>query len=153
MSLFYSNPQQTFQDVPDEISLALSISGCKLRCRGCHSSETYPVNYGTELTIVELDRLLKKFKHTTCVLFYGGEWDLPYLTTLITHVKDTGVKCCLYTGMPISFFKQDFLELLDYIKVGPYIEKKGNLTNPNTNQKFFQLKPDGFIDKTHLFQS
>jgi anaerobic ribonucleoside-triphosphate reductase activating protein len=152
MSLYYSNPQQTFQDVPDEISLALSISGCKLRCMDCHSKETYPANYGYELTIDELDRLLKKFRHTTCVLFYGGEWDLPYLIELITHIKNKGLKCCLYTGMPISYFTDDFIHLLDFIKIGHYIKKMGALNSPHTNQKFFEINQTELVDKTHLFQ-
>lgn len=152
MGLFYSNPQQTFQEVPDEISLALSISGCKLRCKGCHSKESYPENYGNELTKDELNRLLEKFRHTTCVLFYGGEWNMPCLKELILHVKQKGLKCCLYTGMPLSFFKDDFIHMIDFIKVGPYIERKGTLNNPNTNQKFFEIKTDGLFDKTHLFQ-
>lgn len=152
MTLYYSHPQQTFQEVPGEITLALSISGCNLKCKGCHSTETFPPTYGYELTTEELSKLLKKFRHTSCVLFYGGEWNLPYLTEMIDFVKRSGLKFCLYTGRNLSYFDNDFISKLDFIKVGPYIEKKGNLTSPNTNQKFFQLKPDGFIDKTHLFQ-
>ena len=71
---------EVFQEVPGEISLALSISGCPLRCKGCHSTETYKTNFGTELTDTELDRLLEKHKHISCVLFYGGEWEISTLT-------------------------------------------------------------------------
>lgn len=38
--LYFSKTILTFQDVPNEISLALSISGCQLKCKGCHSSFT-----------------------------------------------------------------------------------------------------------------
>ena len=44
--MFYSYPQEVLQEVPGEISLALSISGCPLRCKGCHSTETYKTDFG-----------------------------------------------------------------------------------------------------------
>lgn len=33
----YSDAQVVFAEVPDEITLAISISGCPNRCPGCHS--------------------------------------------------------------------------------------------------------------------
>lgn len=151
MTLYYSYPQQTFQEVPGEISLALSVSGCNLKCKGCHSSETFSPTFGSELTTDELDNLLKKFRHTSCVLFYGGEWDLSYLTILVDHVKKNGIKCCLYTGKNLSFFPDSFIHKLDFIKVGAYIEKKGNLQSPTTNQKFYEITEGVLLDKTHYF--
>jgi len=149
----YSYPQQTFQDVPDEIALALSISGCPLRCKGCHSTETYDPNFGEKLTIEVLTTLISKFKHTSCILFYGGEWDLIELTKMILYVKTLNLKVCLYTGHNLSFFTDDFIHLLDYIKVGKFIKSKGNLTNPKTNQRFYEITNDILINKTFRFQS
>ncbi len=151
MTLYYSHPQQTFQEVPGEITLALSISGCNLKCKGCHSTETFPPTYGSELTTDELSKLLKKFRHTSCVLFYGGEWNLPCLVELVNFVKESGLKCCLYTGRNLSFFPDTFIHTLDFIKVGAYIEKKGNLQSPNTNQRFYEIKEGNLSDKTALF--
>jgi len=39
--LRYSYPQEVFQEIHGELTLALSISGCNLHCKGCHSSETW----------------------------------------------------------------------------------------------------------------
>lgn len=147
----YSYPQQTFQEVPGEITLALSISGCPLRCKGCHSTETYDTTFGSELSIDSLDILLKKFKHTSCVLFYGGEWIMEELVEMINHIKEKGLKVCLYTGRDLTYFEEEFIHSLDYIKVGRYKERKGNLSSPTTNQRFYEVTNDGLVNKTRLF--
>jgi len=149
--MHYSYPQQTFQEVPGEITLALSISGCPLRCKNCHSAETYPIDFGSKLTKDELDRLLKKFRHTSCVLFYGGEWNMEELITFINYIKEKGLKVCLYTGRKLNYFEDEFIKSLDYIKVGPYKERKGNLSSPTTNQRFFKIKNGELINKTKVF--
>lgn len=146
----YSYDQEVYQEVPGQISLALSISGCPINCKGCHSSETHSLSFGIELTENEFNRLLNKYKHTTCVLFYGGEWNIVELLKYIKIAKNRNLKVALYSGYNLSFFNKDFLFLLDYIKVGKYIEEKGGLSNPNTNQKFYSLK-DGEIIKEILF--
>jgi anaerobic ribonucleoside-triphosphate reductase activating protein len=151
MKLYYSHPQQTLQDVPGEISLALVVSGCPLRCKGCHSTETYPCDYGTELTIVELNRLLKKYKHTSCVLFYGGEWNIEALSPLVDYIKSLNLKVCLYSGRTLKYFTEDFILSLDYLKIGAYIENLGALRNPHTNQKFYEITDHTLIEKTELF--
>lgn len=128
------------QEVPGEISLALSISGCPLRCKGCHSAETRDPKFGHELTVEKLKELISKHKHITCVLFYGGEWNTPYLKELIKVVKRYSLKVCLYTGLELDEIDASLLELLDFIKVGRYIEKYGGLDSPSTNQMFITLK-------------
>ncbi len=144
--MFYSYPQETLQEVPGEISLALSISGCPLRCKGCHSTDSYKKDFGNELTTTELERLLKKFKHSSCVLFYGGEWDISTLLTMIETVKNKGLKVALYSGFELSFFSKDFLSKIDFIKVGAYKKDLGGLNSKDTNQRFYILK-DGDIEK------
>lgn len=119
--------------------MALSISGCPLNCKGCHSKETFDVNFGEKLDINTLDELINKHKHISCVLFYGGEWLIDELTIFIKHVKSRGLKVCLYTGRDLDYFNSTFLKELDYIKVGRYIEKLGGLENPKTNQKLITL--------------
>lgn len=41
MNLNYTTEQITFQEVPNEISLSFLISGCPLRCKGCHSADSW----------------------------------------------------------------------------------------------------------------
>lgn len=149
--LKYSYPQEVFQEIPGEISLALSISGCPLACKNCHSSETWNKNFGKELNINEIDLLLKRFKHVSCVLFYGGEWEINKLIEIIDYIKEKyNLLIGLYSGNELSFFSNEFLKKIDFLKTGMYIESKGNLTSKYTNQKFFILKK-GIIEKEILF--
>ena len=43
MNLHYTTEQITFQEVPNEISLSFLIAGCPLRCKGCHSADSWRV--------------------------------------------------------------------------------------------------------------
>ena len=136
----YSYPQIVLQEVPGEISLALSISGCSLHCKGCHSSETWDPNFGENLNKRELQRLIDKNTGISCVLFYGGEWAMPELLDLIRVVKLNNLKVALYTGEELEYFSDNFLRLLDYIKVGRYIQELGNLKSKKTNQRFIKIR-------------
>jgi len=150
----YSYPQVVFQEVPDEISLALSISGCDLKCPGCHSQETWDPQFGDPLTDEELRRLIKRNKFISCVLFYGGEWNIEELEHKIDLIRKEfpNLKIALYTGRGLNFFNKDFLKKIDYIKVGPYVEKLGPLHSPTTNQRFYVLKNGEIIeDRTSWF--
>lgn len=137
--LFFSHPQIVLQEVPGEITLALSISGCPMSCKGCHSKETKNPFFGKPLYIQTLQTLIDSNKHITCVLFYGGEWDITYLLSLLELVRVNRLKTCLYTGLELDNVPTNLLEHLTYIKVGPYIEELGGLNSPSTNQKFITL--------------
>jgi len=138
--LRYSYPQEVFQEIPGELTLALSISGCNLHCKGCHSSETWDPNFGKILDINELEMLLNK--HISCVLFYGGEWNIKELTKMLVYVKAKGLKTALYTGRESDYFDEfdEVISNLNYIKVGRYIEKLGGLKSPETNQRIIKLR-------------
>lgn len=148
MSLNYSYPQIVLAEVPGEISLALSVSGCPLRCKGCHSTFTYDSSYGAPLTPQAIGSHLNK--HVTCVLFYGGEWQPTELLSLLKHCKDLNLKTCLYTGHELSFIPKQLLQILDFIKVGKYTQALGGLESPTTNQRFYELL-DCEIKKEHVF--
>lgn len=137
--LYYSHPQVVFQEVPNEISLALAISGCPLGCKGCHSSHTWQPTYGLSLTHAELQSLIDKNKYISCVLFYGGEWQLDYLLSLIDIVKRNALRVCLFTGLDYDQVPHQLLSVLDYVKVGRYIEELGGLKSHTTNQRFLRL--------------
>lgn len=148
--MFYSYPQIVLQEVPGEISLALSISGCPLRCKGCHSTETYPNDFGVELTEKELERLFKKYKHISCVLFYGGEWEHINLINFLKIINSKGLKTCLYTGYELKDIPDELIANLDFIKVGPYKAELGGLSKKTTNQEFISIK-DNFKNLNYLF--
>ena len=148
MSLNYSYPQVVLAEVPGEISLALSVSGCPLRCKGCHSTFTYDAQYGSPLTKQAIESHLNE--HITCVLFYGGEWQSMELLTLLEYCKELGLKTCLYTGYELDFIPNQLLQLLDYIKVGNFNPVLGGLESPTTNQRFYYLT-NGIVANEHKF--
>ena len=138
--LYYSYPQVVVREVPGELSLALSISGCPLRCQGCHSAETRNPSFGKPLTTDELKELLHHNQHISCVLFYGGEWDSIYLEELFKVVQLFNKKIALYTGLEEDQVPKNLIPYLHLLKVGPYIEDLGGLDSPHTNQYFVDLK-------------
>ena len=73
--LRYINTDIVFQEFPDEVTLAINISGCPCRCPGCHSQFLW-ANRGDELTAEALSALIHGAKDTiTCVGFMGGDGD------------------------------------------------------------------------------
>lgn len=135
----FSYPQIVFQEVPDEISLALSISGCPLWCPGCHSSFTWDKDFGEKLTLETLENLLKKHKFITCVLFYGGEWELETLIKYLDFIKSKNLKTALYTGLNLDEIPKILFNKLDYLKFGRYIKELGGLNSEKTNQFLLKL--------------
>ena len=143
-----------FQEVPDEVTLAINISGCPHKCEGCHSKYLweYEGNYISD----DLVKLIEKYKGLiTCVCFMGGDQNQKELTNLLILVHKSGLKTALYTGVDfMSDLNIRVLGNLDYCKIGHYDSNCGGLDNLNTNQKM--LKWDWTVNKwndiTHRFQ-
>lgn len=126
-----------FQEVPDEISVAFMVAGCKIGCKGCHSSACWE-DRGTELTEQMFRNTLKKYSRAaTCVLFLGGEWcdELPLYLDI---ARESGYKTCLYTGR--ESVPEYIRERLTFLKTGPWKENLGGLSSPTTNQQFVEVR-------------
>ena len=138
-SLHYSAEQVVWQEVPGEVALAYTITGCPVGCKGCHSVDSWPVGSGSPLTQEHLAQQLQKYRGLiTCVLFLGGEWQLAALLKLLKQVRNERLETCLYTGyesVSISLREQ-----LTYLKTGPWIAARGGLESPTTNQRFYDLR-------------
>ena len=147
----YTDTQIGFREFPGEISLLINISNCHWHCPGCHSPELWE-DIGTELTKEELDNLIKSNEGITCVGFMGGEEkEINELASFIKN-KYPELKVGVYSGgYSVAHF--DF-SVLDYIKIGAYMEEYGPLNNPNTNQKMFKLvvNSSSFIKDKNRFK-
>lgn len=140
-TLKYTETQVTFSEVPEEITLCINISGCPLQCKGCHSPYLWE-DVGTDLEPVILSDLIAKNPGVTCVAFMGGDAAPEEIEALARWVKNnTKLKVCWYSGVK-NFWKiqKSAFTYLDYLKTGPYIEERGGLSNPNTNQRFYRIK-------------
>ena len=69
----YANHDIVFREFPDEVALAINLSGCPNACPGCHSAYLQAAA-GDELTPARLDALLDGLDGLiTCVGFMGGD--------------------------------------------------------------------------------
>lgn len=148
--LYYQSVQETFSEVPSEISLSLGISSCPHHCKGC-SSPWLQECKGILLTVEELKTLILKHQFVTCITFLGGDSDIEYLKILLLECKNLNKKTCLYSGA--STINNSIFQYLDYIKLGPWIESLGPLSSPTTNQRFYQIVNSELIDRTQWFQN
>lgn len=153
--LKYLYYKEVFSEVPGEISLGISISGCQIHCQGCHSRELWE-DKGTTLTIDELQRLLDKHQGITCLCLLGGEADIDSLIELFMYAHKR-VKTAWYCGLDIiPKDKIGILQYLDFCKLGHYDQELGALASPTTNQRFYKIEHIGNkeykeIDWTYKF--
>lgn len=145
-----------FQEVPNETTLCINITGCPCNCVGCHSPELSS-NIGRDLTVHEILKLKCLYgEGITCICLMGGDSDPAYVNEMAKVIKDDNMpfKCAWYSGRQ---YIPDEIELknFDYIKIGPYIEKLGPLNSKTTNQQFFKIDhvagKDFVVDITSKF--
>ena len=90
------------------------------------------------MTYAVLEAQLAKHKHTTCICFMGGDRYYTDIAVLVMEFRreHPELKFAMYSG------RQDMdpilSQLLDYYKVGPYIEEYGPLDKETTNQRFYK---------------
>ena len=141
-----------FQEVPNEVSLVFSISGCPYRCPDCHSKYLWN-DIGVSLENIFFTDFQKYKNYITCVCFMEGTQNLDELKQYCGYAKEKGKKVCLYTGGDLDFSIKNFaLENLDYLKVGSFKKELGGLDKKTTNQKFYKIENGDFVDCTKLFQ-
>lgn len=145
----YTDIEIVFQEVPGEISICFTITGCKLQCKGCHSPHLWKEENGKELTINKYLEILDKYKgFASCVLFMGGEWFSHDLIKYLKIAKKMGFKTCLYTGE--AKVEQKLLSELTWIKTEPWIQNLGGLDSKFTNQKFIDIKTNKILNQLFL---
>jgi len=151
--LKYVNTGIVFQEIPDEVTLAINIGNCPCRCPGCHSRYLWE-DIGLPLNTDAIDEFVERYGNDiTCIAFMGGDSEPKEVNALALYVHEEHpqLKVAWYSGrvrIPAGVVKTDF----DYIKVGPYIKHLGPLKEKTTNQRLFRKEEDGtFCDITHRF--
>lgn len=145
----YVSYDVVFQEIPDEVTLAISLSNCPNACKGCHSSHLMG-DVGEELSKEVLAELLKSYGSAiTCVCFMGGDAAPSEIESLIRYVKTNySLKTAWYSGR--ERFPDD-MSNFDYIKLGPYVDSLGGLKSIKTNQRLYKLSDGVCKDITHMF--
>lgn len=141
--LKYTDYDIVFQEVPNELTLAINISNCPNRCKGCHSSYLWD-DVGEPLTEEVLAQLCEKYSSgLTCVAFMGGDAE-PFEVARLAHYvrKELHLKTAWYSGknkLPEQFPITEF----QFIKIGAYCADLGGLKSPTTNQRMYKILSDG----------
>lgn len=139
--LHFTAEQIVWQEVPGEVSLAYTFSGCQLGCKGCHSADSWDPKQGEPLNPKHFrQRLLDYQGLISCVLFLGGEWAELELLQLLDITKGAGLKRCLYTGLELAELSPAIRAELTFVKTGRWQADRGGLQSVTTNQQFIDLR-------------
>ena len=83
----YVNSSIVFQEIPDEVTLAINISNCPCRCPGCHSPYLW-ADTGSELTTDAIDSFMEEYgSDITCIAFMGGDAEPETVDKLSAYIK------------------------------------------------------------------
>ena len=153
MMLKYVNTGIVFQEIPDEVTLAINISNCPCHCPGCHSHYLWE-DIGLPLNTDAIDAFINEYgRNITCIAFMGGDSDPMGVDMLAQYIHEEHpqYKVAWYSGrvrITSAVNKSDF----DYIKVGPYLKHLGPLKSSTTNQRLYRQNDTGeFEDITFRF--
>ena len=146
--LKYVDTKIVFQEIPDEVTLAINISGCPCNCRGCHSSYLAE-DIGEPLDLQHLTNLIDSNKGITCVGLMGGDANPSEVDDIAQDIKEyyPELKVGWYSGRQ-ELSKEIDLQNFDFIKLGPYIEELGPLTSKTTNQRMYKVVYNHYEDGT-----
>lgn len=139
--LKYVDTDIVFQEIPDEVTLAVNLSGCPCRCPGCHSKHLWD-DTGEPLTDEAIDCLLSRQPAgVSCVALMGGDASPAEVDAIASRLKQRhpGIKTAWYSGRSI-LSKEVNLDNLDYVKLGPYLAHLGPLKSPQTNQRLYLVQ-------------
>ncbi|MBP1613197.1 MAG: hypothetical protein H6Q13_645 [Bacteroidetes bacterium] len=154
--LKYVSYDIVFQEIPDEVTLAINLSNCPNHCSGCHSPYLME-NVGIPLTEEILDTFLENYNgEVSCICFMGGDAAPHEVERLAKYLhkqmaKQGGIKVGWYSGK--SKLPEDIdITCFQFIKLGPYIEHLGSLKSPTTNQKLYKVSASNKLcDITYSF--
>ncbi|PIF02204.1 MAG: anaerobic ribonucleoside-triphosphate reductase activating protein [Draconibacterium sp.] len=153
--LKYYNYDIVFQEIPNEVTLAINITNCPNRCKGCHSPHLQR-NIGEELNEELITKLMNKYASAiTCFCFMGGDGDPKSVAELANFIRFNypSIKVAWYSGcakLPTNFDYKNF----QYIKLGGYVEELGTLKSETSNQHLFQIGQNGSMeDISYLFKT
>ena len=146
----YVDEKEVFAEIPDEITLAVSISGCPIHCPGCHSQYLW-ADVGEALTIEALSSMLQSHVGITCLCLMGGDQDPAEIDRLAGWIKENfDVHTAWYSGRN-ELPKEIRLDHFDYLKTGPYDDACGPLNVRTTNQRLYRVENGKLTDITHRF--
>ncbi|MBO4307343.1 MAG: anaerobic ribonucleoside-triphosphate reductase activating protein [Bacteroidales bacterium] len=150
--LKYLNTDIVFQEIPDEVTLAINLTGCPCHCPGCHSPYLWN-DTGNPLTPEALDKMIADCKsNITCVALMGGDAIPDEVNELAGYVRThhTDLHTAWYSGRSLLAPHME-IDNFDYIKLGPYLRHLGSLRYRSTNQRMYKVTDGKMKDITSRF--
>ena len=151
--LRYADYDIVFQEIPDEVTLAINLSNCPNHCKGCHSAYLME-DIGEPLTEESLSTLLGKYgKAITCVCFMGGDAspaEVEQLAAFLHKQTITPVKVGVNTGKGKNQEQCDVTQY-KYVNLVPYKYTQLGLKSETTNQRLYHIENGIIEDITYRF--
>lgn len=131
----------------DGLRNALYVSGCSIRCEGCHNKQFWEIESGKRMKLSEVYDELNEDRFNISIL--GGEPLMQYEQILALCMKikeETNKTIWMWSGYTVETIRKKFPKILDYIDVlvdGPFIQSQ---YEPNLkfvgsrNQRIIHLK-------------
>ena len=150
--LKYVNTDIVFQEIPDEVTLAVNLSGCPCKCPGCHSKYLW-ADSGSVLDEATVERLIDSQKgEVTCLSLMGGDAQPQEVDRMAAWLRKhrPHLRIAWWSG-------RSFLSPLvntanfAYIKLGPYLPHLGPLKSERTNQRLYKVVGGRLSDITSVF--
>ena len=101
------------------------------------------------MTTEMLSELIGKYSAAiTCFCFMGGDAEPFEVERIARWIRESfpTIKTAWYSGkeaLPEGFDAN----VMDFIKLGPFIQELGGLKSPNTNQALYRILPGGVFEK------
>ena len=148
--------RETYADGPG-IRYAIYVSGCDLKCKGCHNPESWAFSKGEPLSLLTLSRIKSDIRSNpllTGITISGGDplhQDNAYgLLLLLEHLQEFDKHIMTFTGHtaeqlighPANDAQRQCLQYIDILVDGPYVESLHDTSSfrGSTNQRFIRTK-------------
>lgn len=105
---------------PDTDSLEVFLSGCRIRCKGCHNEGLWSFDRGQEWRSMQ-GLLAQPNVHRVMVM--GGEpldQDMGQLCAMLEYLQEHYSEVWVFTGH--DYVHPAVVDMVDYMKCGHYIE-------------------------------
>jgi len=152
------------------IRVVIFVQGCNVGCKNCHNPESWDMSGGTEYTVKDLLREIKKprpgRKKVRGMTFSGGEPSMQAteLAQVAEAVKKLGWDIVTYTGHTYEKLAaqedndglQSLLNLTDYLIDGPYMHGKRTLElkfRGSDNQRIINMNKTRVTGEVTLAES
>lgn len=156
------------------IRVSLFVSGCTHRCPGCFNAVAWDFHYGKPFTEDTADEILKMLAptHIKGLTLLGGEpfepENQPELVSLLKRVKAMYPKKSIWAFTGYLFDRdilpgrlgdpsitREFVDCLDVLVDGPFMQEKKNLTlrfRGSENQRLIDVKQSLTEDRVVLWE-